>query len=287
VRERLAAELDGRRRPAEVRHHLRSCRDCRELSIALRDDRKTLRALDPAGGFKLLGLLLTWRGGRAALLGGVLVKGAAGGETGKLAALCLAAVCATAGVQEVRTSLPADNGASRASAAADRSGAGATHARATSAATAAGPPGAIAAADRRGAGNDAAAKPRARREATMTATGDRAASPTEPESRSEPRPDNGGRGRARGRFGDRGSEGARSRGGERARPLTSRAEGGRRPEGRRQQGPSDGTAGQPATAPWSGSQPVAPSSDTSSRSGPRPGGPAAGGDRRGPSGQRP
>ena len=101
VRDHLAAELDGRRRPAEVRRHLRSCDGCREFRGALRDDRRALRSLAPPGAAKLLAVLLAGRGGRAAVLAAAIGKGSAGGEAVKLAAFCAAAVCATAGVENI------------------------------------------------------------------------------------------------------------------------------------------------------------------------------------------
>jgi RNA polymerase sigma factor (sigma-70 family) len=101
VRDHLAAEIDGRRRPAEVRRHLRSCRGCREFRGALRDDRRALRSLAPLGLGKLLAVALAGRGGRAAVVAVAIGKGTAGGETVKLAAFCAAAVCATAGVEQM------------------------------------------------------------------------------------------------------------------------------------------------------------------------------------------
>jgi RNA polymerase sigma factor (sigma-70 family) len=101
VRDLLAAELDGRRRPSEVRRHLRSCAGCRDFRVALRDDRRVLRSLAPAGAVKLVAAVLAGRGGRAAVVAAILGKGSAAGEAVKLAAFCAAAVCATAGVEEI------------------------------------------------------------------------------------------------------------------------------------------------------------------------------------------
>ena len=103
VRSHLAAELDGRRRPAEVRRHLRACDGCREFREGVLRDRKDLRALAPTtGALKLL-----------ALIGGALAKGAAVSEGPKLAVLCAAALCAGAGVQQLEASREAHRSSTR------------------------------------------------------------------------------------------------------------------------------------------------------------------------------
>lgn len=56
VRERLAAEVDARRRPKELKIHLRSCAGCRQFQLALQSDSRTIRALAPS-----LALVLLWR----------------------------------------------------------------------------------------------------------------------------------------------------------------------------------------------------------------------------------
>ena len=103
VRAHLAAELDGRRRPAEVRRHLRACDGCRELREGVLRDRRDLRALAPTtGALKLL-----------AVIGGALAKGAAVSEGPKLAVLCAAALCAGAGVQQLEASHEAHRSSTR------------------------------------------------------------------------------------------------------------------------------------------------------------------------------
>lgn len=91
VRSRLAAETDGRRRPAEIRQHLRACSGCREYQGALRADTRTLRAVLPGGGFGLWQLAALLRAPKAAVMSGAVAKAAAGSQAAKLAAVC--AVC--------------------------------------------------------------------------------------------------------------------------------------------------------------------------------------------------
>lgn len=98
VRARLAAETDGRRRPAELRRHLRACGGCRDFRASLRVDTKALRALFPGGGFGLWQLAALWRAPKAAVFGSVLAKGAAGSQAAKLAAVCAACLGAAGGV---------------------------------------------------------------------------------------------------------------------------------------------------------------------------------------------
>jgi len=93
VREGLAEELDGRRRDATVRRHLRECGGCRDFGSGLRGDARALRGILPAGGLGPLGLFGAFRLFRGAVLGGVLAKGglSAGGP---IAAVCVIGVCA-------------------------------------------------------------------------------------------------------------------------------------------------------------------------------------------------
>lgn len=127
VRQRLAEELDGRRRPGELRRHLRTCSGCREFHTAMKDDVKVLRSLTPAAaGMGTLGLFAITRVPKTAIGAGVLAKIGGGATGAKLAAFCVAGVCASAGVEEAvrhdvipvgkkeaSTAPPADSGNSR------------------------------------------------------------------------------------------------------------------------------------------------------------------------------
>lgn len=101
VRQRLAIETDGRHRQAPVRRHLRECAGCREFSTALRADARALRGLAPTGGFGLLALLAAWRGPKAVVAGGLLAKGALSSGTAQVAVVCVAALCAAGGAEQI------------------------------------------------------------------------------------------------------------------------------------------------------------------------------------------
>lgn len=142
VRLRLAEELDGRRRPAELRRHLRSCEACADYLAGLRSDRSVLRSLSPGvAGAGLLQLFAISRIPRAAIGAGILAKAGAGSTAAKLTAFCLAGVCASAGVEqairhEVGAGRSNEAAAERRAAAGDsaRSGAGGKIAAAATAA---------------------------------------------------------------------------------------------------------------------------------------------------------
>lgn len=87
VRELLAQEMDGRRRPATVRRHLKTCSSCREVLIGYRSDQAALRAIAPPIGIALAFLLFRPRGALAF---------AAAGKTGSAAKVT--AVASTAAV---------------------------------------------------------------------------------------------------------------------------------------------------------------------------------------------
>jgi RNA polymerase sigma factor (sigma-70 family) len=102
VRQRLAAETDGRRRPSSVRRHLRECDGCHQFSAALRADARTLRGLAPTGaGFGLLALVTAWRAPKAVVAGGLLAKGALSSGAAQVAVVCVAALCAAGGAEEL------------------------------------------------------------------------------------------------------------------------------------------------------------------------------------------
>jgi RNA polymerase sigma factor (sigma-70 family) len=91
ARAALAAGLDGRRRPREVRHHLRTCAACRAYRHALHADAKALRGLLPVQASGIFG------GG--ALAGGLAAKGVlAGAAVTQATAVCAVSVCAVGGV---------------------------------------------------------------------------------------------------------------------------------------------------------------------------------------------
>jgi RNA polymerase sigma factor (sigma-70 family) len=101
VREELAHQPDGRRRPAVVRRHLRACAGCRELAAGMRSDARVLRGLAPPVGLGLAGLATLLRLTRPLAVGGAVAKGAFG--TGSIQAVVACAVCLTAaeGVREL------------------------------------------------------------------------------------------------------------------------------------------------------------------------------------------
>jgi RNA polymerase sigma factor (sigma-70 family) len=109
VRERLAAELDGRRRPAELRRHLRSCQGCRDFRSQARGDARALRGLapDPAGGLTLVLAALAALRPRAALVGGggLLAKSSMGAKAVTVGAACVVSFCGVEGARELGASL--------------------------------------------------------------------------------------------------------------------------------------------------------------------------------------
>ncbi len=107
VREELAHQPDGRRRPAIVRRHLRACDGCRDYARALRSDAHALRGLAPAAGaLSLAGVASILRLTRPVAIGGAVAKGAFG--AGAIQAVVACAVCLTAveGVREVVVTPP-------------------------------------------------------------------------------------------------------------------------------------------------------------------------------------
>lgn len=98
VRMRLAAEADGRRRPAEVRRHLRSCSHCREFRVAIRGDAQALRALSPLPAFALWKLAVAARGMRYAVASCGLAGGAGAGKAATVVAVCAVGAATTGGV---------------------------------------------------------------------------------------------------------------------------------------------------------------------------------------------
>lgn len=116
VRERLAAETDGRRRPAELRRHLRACAGCREFRSSLRADTRALRALFPGGGLGLWQLAALWRAPRAAVLGGAAGQAAAGSQVAKLATVCAVCLGTAGGVGGLALAPPGSGGRERAGA---------------------------------------------------------------------------------------------------------------------------------------------------------------------------
>jgi RNA polymerase sigma factor (sigma-70 family) len=102
IRRDLSRELDGRRRPAEARRHLRNCSDCRDFHRALRGDRRAIRALGPAPGLGLVKLLLGLKATRYAAVGsGLTVKSLLGGNAAKLAAACVLCLGVFEGAREL------------------------------------------------------------------------------------------------------------------------------------------------------------------------------------------
>jgi RNA polymerase sigma factor (sigma-70 family) len=101
VREELAHQPDGRRRPAVVRRHLRACDGCREVAAGMRSDARVLRGLAPPAGLGLVGLASIRRLTRPLAIGSAVAKGAFGG--GAIQAVVACAVCVTAaeGVREL------------------------------------------------------------------------------------------------------------------------------------------------------------------------------------------
>ncbi len=109
VRERLAVEIDGRRRTAEMRRHLRGCVECRRFQSGLKDDAKALRGLFPAAGVvTLIGVLASLKATRPLLVGGIVIKGLGGTQAAQIVAACLVCAGAAEGVREiaVRASAP-------------------------------------------------------------------------------------------------------------------------------------------------------------------------------------
>ena len=104
VREELARELDGRRRCASTRRHLRLCSGCRDYQAALRRDRRAIRSLVPGGAVGLGLLLAGLRPGRVVLLGGAIAKGlGTGAGAAQLVALAAFGVGTVEGVRTVVT----------------------------------------------------------------------------------------------------------------------------------------------------------------------------------------
>ena len=91
VRAALASEADGRRRPKEVRRHLRTCPSCRAYRRSLRADARALRAIMPvqSGAFA----------GGTAVAGGLATKGVlVGTAMTQLTAACMVSVSAVGGI---------------------------------------------------------------------------------------------------------------------------------------------------------------------------------------------
>jgi RNA polymerase sigma factor (sigma-70 family) len=109
VRERLAAELDGRRRPAEVRRHLRSCQGCRSFRSQARGDARALRGIapDPVGGALLFAGVLAVIRPRATLIGGggLLAKTSMGAKAVTVGAACVVSLCGVEGARELGANL--------------------------------------------------------------------------------------------------------------------------------------------------------------------------------------
>jgi RNA polymerase sigma factor (sigma-70 family) len=102
VRQRLAAETDGRRRQAPVRRHLRECDSCRAFGSALKADARTIRGLAPTGvGFGVLALITAWRAPKVVVAGGLIAKGAVSSGAAQVAVVCVAALCAAGGAEQL------------------------------------------------------------------------------------------------------------------------------------------------------------------------------------------
>ena len=96
VRAVLAAEADGRRRPKEVRRHLRTCPSCRAYRRSLRADSRALRGIVPVQSGALAG--------GTAVAGGLATKGVlVGTAMTQLTAACVVSVCAVGGIVLLRT----------------------------------------------------------------------------------------------------------------------------------------------------------------------------------------
>lgn len=119
VRERLAVEVDGRRRTADVRRHLKGCSECRRFQAGLKDDAKALRGLVPAAGVaSLVAILASIKATRPLLVGGAVLKGLGATQAVQLVAACVVCAGAAEGVREIAVRAPAPHRA-RAEAARD------------------------------------------------------------------------------------------------------------------------------------------------------------------------
>lgn len=122
VRERLAVEVDGRRRTADVRRHLKGCSECRRFQAGLRDDAKALRGLVPVAGVAgLVAILASIKATRPLLVGGALLKGFGATQAVQLVAACVVCAGAAEGVREIAVRAPAPH-RTRAAAAPDTAG---------------------------------------------------------------------------------------------------------------------------------------------------------------------
>ncbi len=122
VRERLAVEVDGRRRTADVRRHLKGCSECRRFQAGLKDDAKALRGLVPVAGVAgLVAILASIKATRPLLVGGALLKGLGATQAVQLVAACVVCAGAAEGVREIAVRTPAPHRA-RAAAAPDTAG---------------------------------------------------------------------------------------------------------------------------------------------------------------------
>ena len=106
VRDQVAEQVDGRRRAAPVRRHLRGCADCRGFASGMRADARALRGMLPVAGVGIFAVLAGLRLTRPVIIGGFVAKGALATQAVQVAAVCAVCVVGAEGVREIARVAP-------------------------------------------------------------------------------------------------------------------------------------------------------------------------------------